>query len=309
MARILHVVNSFDPAGDVTRCVGLLNQFSKHKHRLVIKEQHPHQAIYQFPQPEGYPEWHIEWMFQECDAVLYHFVGWERGWNSIGDGKPCAFRNSNVYYNAISNRFWAAGDYNAHSLGEYNLLASSHLGAQDFLPGCKFLPAMVPIFDPRYTPDWSPRPPCVSYSKMADTLFDKQEFNIIKMPMHNVSHTSLLTARKHRATIVVDNITEGHYGLAGFEAMSLGLPFICFNAKATRIQLSEMTDYIREDYPPIIEVLPNVKDVVQAVKNTVVTDELRHHCRLWMEKYYSPERLIKRYYEPFFEELLCQGSR
>lgn len=309
MANILHVVNSFDPAGDVTRCVKELNKFSKHEHWLVVKKAHPDQAIYQFPASPTYTQQSLVTMFKECDAILYHFVGWERGWNSIGDGKPCAFRNSNVYHNPLANRFWACGDYNAHSLGEYKLLASSHLGARDFLPGCKFLPAMFPIYDEQYMPDFTTRRPCVSYSKMAPML-DKQNFSpVLVLPTHNVAHASLLSNRKHFATIVIDNVSDGHYGLAGMEAMSLGLPFICFNAKATKIQLQEMTDYIREDYPPIIEVLPNIKDVVQAVKNTKVTDELRYHCRLWIEKYYSPERLIKRYWEPFFEELLCKQEQ
>ncbi len=137
MAKIAHIVNLFDPACDVLRCYKELRRFSRYEHRLFVKDLHPLQGIYQYDQHhnDDRREDLLEW----CDAVIYHFVGWEGGPDR--PEKPAAFRNINIRWNPDTDKFWCEPQYNAASLDRYKLLAS-----------CA-----------------APRPPCASTTCATDT--------------------------------------------------------------------------------------------------------------------------------------------
>lgn len=301
MSNILHVVNSFDPAADVVRCVTELNKYSRHQHRLLVMEPHPFQDIYQYPQADNVApsrdmvEAHLKW----SDAVIYQFVGWERGYGLRTD-KPCAFRNINIYWSPETDKFWSAPQYNAESLDVYKLLASSHMGARDFLPGCRWLPDLIPIYDLVYTHRFGKRKPCVSYIKHAAEL-DEVYLEIKRQNLLGTPHAELLRRRRTEATVVIDNVCDGHYGLAGLEAMSMGLPTVVFNHDKTRKALSDPF----EEYPPFIEVGPSIYEAIEAAVNHSDDMELRKASRAWMGTFYNPQRIIDKYWEPFVEELLA----
>lgn len=303
MSNILHLLNSFDPAADVVRCVTELNKYSRHQHRLVVMEPHPFQDIYQYPQAaclapsRDVVEAHLKW----SDAVIYQFVGWERGYGLRTD-KPCAFRNINIYWSPETDKFWSATHYNAGSLDAYKLLASSHMGARDFLPECRWLPDLIPIYDPAYMPDFSEREPCVSYIKHAAEL-DKVDFGIKRQNLLGTPHAELLRRRRTEATVVLDNVDNGHFGLAGLEAMSMGLPTVVFNHNKTRKALSDPF----EEYPPFVEVGPSLYEAIEAAINHSDDMKLRKASRAWMEEWYHPKHIIEKYWTPFMEELLAQG--
>jgi hypothetical protein len=302
--KFLHVVNSFDPAGDVTRCVRLLKIHSKHQHEVIVKQRHPYRGIYQFEEPlliaDKVTPQLVKDLFDWCDGTIYHFLGWESGWQEFS--KPAAFRNSNIYFQKNSGRFFCMPHYSASDLSRYKLLASSHIGAGDFLPDCRLLPALIPVDEDAYAPDWSDRTPCISYAKDAH-IFDGLHFGkgIQKQNLLGTPHKTLLDRRRKEASMVIDNITDGHYGLAGFEALSMGLPAIVFNHEKTKKALRDMAP----EYPPLWEVEQRHEAV--AVKARAMVNygpELRWAARRWMLNYYNPARLIEMYWDKFCEELV-----
>lgn len=322
--RILHVVNGFDPAGDVVRCVAELKKYSRHAHELIVREPHPRQEL-------GYPEAALmEWncapsskverrekqrpvppcpladhLMQWADGIIFHFLGQEEGWRAP-EGKPAAFRNINIYWRQTDDAFWADVQYNARSLDGYKLISSSHVGARDFMPGDHFrwLPDLLPIYDPLYAPDFSPRPACVSYIKHSPQLkgfdFGAQHLNLDGTP-----HPQVLFLRKTKATVVIDNVCDGHFGLAGLEAMSLGLPVVVFNHEKTREELREMAPL----YPPLTEVNSSVTLAAEAAKRLLACTEneqmgLRREMRSWMEAHWNSKRLIALFWDKFADELV-----
>lgn len=299
--KILHIANSFDPAGDVTRCVTELKKYSRHQHEAVVRQPHPFHKQLGFQEPV-LMEWNtctklVDSLFDWADAVLYHFVGWKDGWNDLR--KPSGFRNSNVYYNALQGRFFCSPWYNAKSTSKFKMVSSSHLGARDFLPGCSFLPVLIPINDPLYTPDWSDRPPCISYAKhSAEIRFS--EWNGVKLQnLDNHHHPVLLHQRRTEASVVIDNISDGHYGLAGLEALSQGLPVIVFNHETTKEQLRDLAP----EYPPFIEVGPSLEQALNTAAEQTLNTDLRFSARLWIENYYHSARLIEKYWDRFVDRL------
>lgn len=308
MAKILHVCSTFDPVADVVRCVKELRRFSKHEHRLLIHDSNPCQSALQLEEWPNNPNPISE--FEWADAVIFQFTGWEKGWG-IKPQKPCAFRNICIYYNggqALAlvpshcgvGKFFTDYEYSAQNLSHYKLLASSHVGARDFMPGCRFLPDLIPIDE--YTPDWTDRPPCVSYIKHGAVL-DQQSFgeaNKLHFPIYSSPHKEVLSRRQHEATCVIDNICDGHYGLAGLEAMSMGLVTLVFNHPTTRQALKDMAP----EYPPFVEIAPSLTILVDTARVVCGDMDIRRESRRWMEKYYHSQRIIDMYWEPFVEELL-----
>ena len=252
MSKILHVVNSFDPAGSVVRDVEQLKKYSRHEHELYVRDVHPAQSVYQYPLAEdiGDEERQVS-LLEWCDAIVYHFKGW-RGTNLNGPfvgldrpNKPAAFRSLNIYYDASIGKSWTHPIYDGRDSGfeRYSLFAGAHVGARDFLPSDRpffWAQCMTPV-DGLYSPDWADRIPCVSFIKHA-YYFTSADFGAMKQDLHNAALQDVLSWRRSNATVVIDNISDGHYGLAGSEALLMGLPVVTFISQAARYALLELTD-------------------------------------------------------------------
>lgn len=303
--KVAHIVNSFDPAGSVVRCVTELNRYSAHAHTLLVRDRHPLQDAYQFAEPTA-PGWTMapgepETLIAAADVLIHHFKGWEPGW---GDpGKPSAFRNVNIYWNGGEDRFWSDAQYNAHSLDRYKLVSSSHLGARQFLPADRFrwLPDLVPLNGP-YEPDFTARPAAVSYIKHHEELRNKQFGpDVAHLDCSGQPHAQILAVRRTQASVVIDNVCDGHYGVAGQEAAIMGLPVVVFNHPVTTEGL--------KDWDPDGPGFPffhagTVEEAAQAAARLAsFRDTPARPIRRWAQEYLDPARLIRDWWDPFAEEL------
>lgn len=299
MAKITHIVNSFDPACDVLRCVRELNLYSEHQHKLWVRDEHPLQRTHQYEQCQN-AEGRYE-LLNWCDAVLYHFAGWEGGYDDTS--KPAGFRNINIRWDA-ERGFWCEQQYNAQSKGRYKLFASSHVGASEFLPDGLFrwLPDLIPL-DGAYTPGPASKSPAVSYIKHAES-FTQHGFNCPAMNHLGRAHAEIMSERRMLATIAVDNVCDGHYGLSGLETMAMGIPTVVFNHTKTRAAFEEFSP---GDYPPFLECGPDLEQVREMVNLNQNNVTVGTASRYWMEKWYHPSRVVKVYWDTFFAELLKES--
>ena len=195
MAKILHICNNIDPAGTVTRCARLMHHYSIHQHRVWVRIKHP-ESYYGFEHPpnvgdEGTRAELLNW----CDGIIYHLVG-HQGFPDAPN-KPAAFRNVNVQYDLASGSFYTASSCIPTSYSRYKLTAMAHPVAKGALPAkSRWLPDMVPL-DGIYTPDYSERPPCVTYNKYGD-YFDLMDFPpaFRKLRISALSHSDALRVRR-----------------------------------------------------------------------------------------------------------------
>lgn len=318
MSNILHVCNSFDPAGDVTRCVRELQSFSKHRHEVIIKDRHPFQDKFQYEEPLYIGDRIPKEVFfpNDFDAVIYHFVGPEQGYS--GFSGPKGFRNATAYYNGKKDKFYATYDTTAKDMSKFNLIGTNHLGAKDFLAGniyagidnqlvasqrdVHFLPSLIPLDHPLYQPNWDIRKACVSMIKNPEMFYNANyKGNPARQYLYGKSHAEIMDARRDYASIVIDNTSDGHYGLAGLEAMALGLPTVVFNHRETQLQLSMITGIV----PPGMVEVPFAGDVSEAVNENMNYCVLKRKAvREWMDLYYNSSRLINRFWDPFVDQLL-----
>lgn len=313
--KVLHFCTTFDPAGDVVRCLDELRKHSRHEHRLVVREHHPKQNVYQFPEsnwpyllPPGQPTESVEW----ADCVLYHFTGPKLafheqpipGWES--GSKPCAFRNLNIYYNAKENKFWTIEMYNSPDLKPFRLVSSSHVGAKDFLGSDNFrwLPDLIPTDAAEYSPAPLAERSGVSFLKHAEDFsrldfYGAERINLSERPLAEV------LKRRRMSLVAIDNVSDGHYGLAGLECISMGLPTVTFNHRVTREALEELAGS-----SPFIETNgPYVDDAVKEASMLLMDGDRRIEVaiktREWVARYYGSKRIIWRYWDSFFEELVA----
>lgn len=316
MAMILHVVGSFDPAGDVVRCVRELRKHSVYQHKLIVTRRHPFQEFMHFDEAELVAHTMPDGFADGVDAVLCHFVGWPEEWKPLD--VPMAFRNLNIRYDADADRFFSEPQYNAASLEPFRLVASSHVGATDIVGEKHFrwLPDLLDIWAPELTPDFAPRKPCVSYIKHADDIDAWDLDGTRKLNLYMRPHNEVLERRKHEATVVIDNVSDGHWGLAGNESLALGLPTIVFNHKRTHAALRR---HVLTHRPPLHEVfdsallpftntftLTHARECVRADNRMSPEDHdaRRRDIRSWTERHWDSKDLITRYWDRFFTELL-----
>lgn len=319
MSKILHVINFFDPAGAGARYIEQLKLHSKHEHEMWVRVMHPLQRIYQYKQVEHIGNIaRLEQLLDWCDAIIYHFKGW-RGimYGDCGGpfngpdrlDKPAAFRSINVRYEVSQDKFWTEDIYNAIDGGfeRYSMFSGCHVGAADFLPKDRpfiWTPDLTPI-DGAYAPDWTDRPPCVSFIKHAHE-FSNMEFPGKKLLLHNTAHHEVMARRRKEATVIIDNVSDGHYGLSGSESILMGLPTIVYNHPKTVAGLVELTDGAPS---PFYNVEPTVKAAAEMAthllkETTPTTNVRRKETRAWAEKYFNPKFLIDRKWDPFCDQLV-----
>ena len=311
--KVCHIVNSFDPACDVLRCVRELNLYSRYSHTLYTKDPHPAQAVYQYEQPSQ-PGWlmsagEARRLVEDADVLVYHFAGRESG--AGDDSKPSAFRNLHVTWDNIEQRFWTNGYYDSGAYDRYKLVASSHVGALDYMPASKFrwLPDLLPL-DEEYSFNTTDRPrPAVSYIKHADELRSRDFGKAAHLDCSHTTHADVLAKRSSLATVVIDNVSDGHYGLAGQEAVIMGLPVVVFNHPRTVAALDgwqPMHGSITTMFPfqqaTTLDEAVNVATFLAQESPTIQRDR-RHAIRAWAENFFSSRKLIDEYWDPFIEEL------
>lgn len=303
-----HVVNYFDPSCDVTRCVRELNKYSRYKHVLYVKEPHPELATYQFedPDPVGWnlSQAEIDELLKDADILLFHFAGVERGWGFQDHeqcGRPMAFRNIHIAWDG--EKFWTNQEYTlARSYDRYILTGAAHVGAAEFLPDGKFrwLPDLLPLDGP-YSFDPSPRPPAVSYIKHAEELDARGFGGARRLNCSQMAHADVLAVRSASATVVIDNVSDGHYGLAGQEAAIMGLPVVGYNHLRT---LEAMQSWVKPGTIfPFWQAETLDDAVLVATHLAQESGEFRYKIRAWAEEFLNPRRLIAEYWDKFFDEM------
>lgn len=110
--------------------------------------------------------------------------------------------------------------------------------------------------------------------------------------------------RCHNATVAIDNVSEGHYGLAGTEALAQGIPAIAWNHPRTIEQLQHIAPTGGNPFIQADDVRTAIKFASADKWPGNTAREYGRVCRNWIETYYNSRYLVERYWEPFCDELV-----
>jgi hypothetical protein len=105
--------------------------------------------------------------------------------------------------------------------------------------------------------------------------------------------------------VVIDNVSDGHFGEAGQEAAILGLPVSGYWCRQT---MEGMCSWGGGDTGfPFTQVTTVDEAVGTALEFARMPARsyriLRCEIRKWSEQWFDPRRLIREYWDPFVEEL------
>ncbi|MGR3303189.1 MAG: hypothetical protein ACUZ8I_11875 [Candidatus Scalindua sp.] len=118
-----------------------------------------------------------------------------------------------------------------------------------------------------------------------------------------VSHSQALR-RKREHQIEFDNMYQGHHGMAGLEAISMGIPTLAW----LKPKVVEAYEEIGEgsDVPFI-----NVRDknelmtaLIKMIENRDLLKEKSIYCQKWIEKYYNEKYLVNMYID-LYERIMA----
>ncbi len=146
--------------------------------------------------------------------------------------------------------------------------------------------------------------PCIAFQKHAQDILlgNMLPFGIRRLSLINMPWPIVMSERRKWATITIDNVREGHYGLAGTESLSQGIPSIAWNHPTTIEQLAMIGGN-----NPFIEASSIKEATLHAItwaKDTQMATDYGLQCRAWIEEYYHSKKLIEKFWEPFCDDLL-----
>jgi len=129
-----------------------------------------------------------------------------------------------------------------------------------------------------------------------------------RMHLANIIYYQLIIQQPHEkviemkrnADIGIDEITTGSYHISSLEYLALGIPCFANVDKMTFDVIRQMTGC--ESLPWIIANPGNFKMKLDKIIKEQSWQELGEQSRIWMEKYWAPERLVEQYMQ-MYEDL------
>lgn len=309
--RILHVCNWC--SGITARNVAALKQHSQHQHELVTRLIHPYDMATEpvhLTEQDTTREMVLQ-LADEADALHFHAVGYDGSaglpetihgidWSMFLGKKKFFFHG--MVSDLLPDGRWEKrhGErFEVKHLGHYDALFGPHLSCKHTYEGrLYYVPDIIPIHDWLYTPaQIRPR------QRVAVTFKDREiawrcqreglELLLLPTPT-KLTHQLDYRRRVCRATF--DNSTDGHWGLFGIESLAQGIPSIAYTAPENYGCWTTLT----VPKPPFIECAYGGADVPELLRTIfdmppLEWEALSEKCRRWVELYYSPRNLVRRW--------------
>lgn len=315
--KILHVCNWC--SGITTRNVAALKQFSRHSHELVTRLLHPYDMAVEpthLTERDTTREMVLD-LAEEADALHFHAVGYD-GSEELTDtihgidwsrflGKKlfvlhamCSYLHDDGETYTFHHQRAPSGPkrFRIAHLENYDALMGPHLSCKkSYEERLEYVPDIVPIWDWLYTPHAGAKRPIAATFKEAAMVYNCRDIGVrldlLKTP---TKLTEQLDWRRKNCKAVVDNTTDGHWGLMGIESLAHGIP--CF-AYTHPINL-ECWDVLGVRRPPFKECEYGGAGVPIGLRKlfSLPEDEWQRQsveCRRWVEECYAPRNLVRRW--------------
>jgi glycosyltransferase involved in cell wall biosynthesis len=193
-----------------------------------------------------------------------------------------------------------------------------------FMPFTTWVPNIIPIYDPLYSPKTRVVTKPVKFLAMVNHDHNKgrAELEWLFFKLNNVYgykisfeswlqkyvYHEALEARKD-FDVVIDNITQGFIGMVGWE--TLCQEQVCI-ARLSPIVLENYTKLGNGEAPPIINVSgidELAREAVDLNADEQKVQRIQKQGREWMEKYYNPEKLCKQWERRYTNIMKNRGAK
>jgi len=198
-----------------------------------------------------------------------------------------------------------------------------------FFPLARVVPNLVPICDNAYMPcEETNRTMKISFSPSVDssawatpekgTRFDtkgapetikmlnrvRSKYSDLKLQIiSDIPHVECLRLKRD-SILVIDDLVTGSYHLSSLEALSMGIPTLCFIDRRTEDVIKQISGCNHIPWVNTkIEEAENILDVF--LSNSVLRKSFGSESRSWMERYWNDAILVKYYEEAYHDLVNC----
>ena len=309
--KVLHLANWV--SGVTSRNVNALKQYSRHSHEFIARIEHVYNIGYE---PPCYTEATttrevVLALAEEADVLHFAAVGFDGtpelpetihgiDWSEFL-GRKRFVLSGMCSMLAPDGKTWfkPCGDkFTVRNLNKYDLLVGPHLSCKKtYAERLEYVPDIIPIDDWLYTPAPGPKPPVVCSFKGWESAEELKQagidFRILPTPTKMAEQLDL---RRNRVKATLDNFNDGHWGLFGMESLSQGIPSATYIHPMNR----ECFEILGIPQPPFLEVGHGGTGLVETLRRVLEMPEdvyapLRRECRDWIERYYNPKALVRRW--------------
>lgn len=310
MAKILHVCNW--ASGITTRNITALKQYSTHNHELVTRVVHPYDMACEpvhLTERDTTKEMVLE-LAEEAEVLHFHAVGYAGSlglpetihgidWSQFRGKKTFIFHGMVADLQVDGTFILRHGDrFEVPNLDHYDVLMGPHLSCQHtYGMRLNYVPDIIPIYDWLYMPLPGPKQRIAYSFKDAWVADACQKAGVNLRILHTPTKLTLqLALRRRTARVTFNGSVDGAWGLFALESMSQGIPSAAYSCDINR----KCWDVLQVPAPPLLDVEyggANAPKVLSRVMNMEENEwqVLSKECRSWIENFYNPRLLVKRW--------------
>jgi len=147
------------------------------------------------------------------------------------------------------------------------------------------------------------------YAQTVDILQKLDKAGLINAQIHtNISWDEVMRLRRH-ADVVIDECVTGGYHLTSLEALSQGLVTIAWLDKLTVQLLAQISGSPHADLPWVNSPINQLeRQLTELAADPVQVAAIKRQSRLWMEKYWSPNKVCQHYVRACRELMVAQTT-
>jgi hypothetical protein len=144
------------------------------------------------------------------------------------------------------------------------------------------------------------------YSETSRILRDLQARGEIEAEIMMGMTWDALMSKRRAADVVIDECVTGGYHLTSLEGLSQGLVTLAFLDDTTQTLLRDLTGCSFDELPWLNTPINRLHETLSFLAhNPLVTGKLQRAGRSWMERFWSPEVIVRRYIDFYRRVVGC----
>jgi len=322
--NILLINNKWDCAGVSISLCNAINRHTKHRARHMVAVETAIKYETDITSANCVPHrlWSIMKIIEKADILHFNYADhsvpfFDIRWPDFMRGKKCIFHDHSgweprkLLHNAyVSGRLF-------HKYDDYEQAIVCAPSDTHIFNRSIWLPNLMPIYREDYLPlrdrphynsiiigQTASSPELKSTEMLADAVRELKAkgYNVEMDLITGASHSDCLR-RKRSHYIEFDNMHQGHHGMAGLEAISMGIPTLAW---LTPEVIKAYERLGSGDPIPFINVRDKgelMTEMIELITNRNTWEERSSYSRRWIEKYYDEKNLVQMYID-LFERLM-----
>lgn len=324
---ILLVNGKWDCAGVSISLCNAINKYTPHQARHIVKEE----SILQWETDITAKDYNAINMFsllkiiEEADIIHFNYVDhtvpfFDIKWCDFINNKKLIFHDHSGWepLKELHDEYKSGRLF--HKYDNYNKVIVCAPSDTHIFNNATWLPNIMPIYREDYRPphnksyngtliigQTSVSPKIKSTDLLVSIVKEIQAsgYDVALDIITGITHSETLR-RKREHNIEFDNMYQGHHGMAGLEAISMGIPTLAWLKPEVIEAYKELGEGSDVPFINVRDKNELMKALIELIDNRELLKEKSNYNRKWIEKYYNEEYLVNMYIDLY--ECIMDGK-